>query len=168
MYNQVTDETKVQSYQSQLEKWEMQQEEKKHAFTITQDDLPSVGSSSTVTPSRGGMVSNKLIRAQTVLSPCFHNILRLCQSWSHSVARRLSLVPSPLTRDYGGSTRLYLLLEFLGKLVHIKSGRKCKPTCISVHCGIHVIYFWCFSDLSIKSKARPRAAKTSKDEVGGW
>ena len=55
---QVMDESKLLSYQSKLEQWEEKEEEKKHLFTITQDNLssPTSGSNPT-TPSRGGKVS---------------------------------------------------------------------------------------------------------------
>ena len=53
------DESKLLSHQTKLEQWQERQEEKKHLFTITQDNLSSgsPGSgSSPATPSRGGKV----------------------------------------------------------------------------------------------------------------
>ena len=49
------DKSKLLSHQTKLEQWQERQEEKKHLFTITQDNLSS-GSGSPATPSRGGKV----------------------------------------------------------------------------------------------------------------
>ena len=57
------DESKLLSHQTKLEQWQERQEEKKHLFTITQDNLSSgsPGSgSSPATPSRGGKVGTPL------------------------------------------------------------------------------------------------------------
>jgi hypothetical protein len=54
---QVMDESKLLSHQTKLERWQERQKEKKHLFTITQDNLSgSDGGSSQATPSRGGKV----------------------------------------------------------------------------------------------------------------
>ena len=55
---QVMDESKLLSYQTRLEHWQERQEEKKHLFTITQDNLSKSGGpgSSPSTPSRGAKV----------------------------------------------------------------------------------------------------------------
>ena len=61
---QLMDESKLLSHQTKLEQWQERQEEKKHLFTITQDNLssgsPGSGSSSPATPSRGGKVGTPL------------------------------------------------------------------------------------------------------------
>ena len=51
------DESKLLSYQTKFERWEERQEEKRHLFTITQDNLSNSGSGSNiVTPSKDGKV----------------------------------------------------------------------------------------------------------------
>ena len=55
IHSQVTDESELMNYRSQLEQWEVRQEEKKHMFTITQADL-SWGSSNTAIPPKAGKV----------------------------------------------------------------------------------------------------------------
>ena len=63
IYHQVVDESKLVSYQTKLKKWEERQEEKKHLFTITQDNLSSTGSGShLVTANKIGKVSCERLR----------------------------------------------------------------------------------------------------------
>ena len=63
----MNDESELLRYRSRLERWETQQEEKKHVFTITQDDLPSSRGSKTAPPFKGGTVSVKLFNEFGIL-----------------------------------------------------------------------------------------------------